>query len=197
MALIKIDGRKAIGILKTGGLVFVPTETVYGIAVDALNEKALQRIYQLKKREMGKPISVLVGSVGVLKQIAEFSDPVEIDLMQRYWPGPLTILLKAKANLPLALHQNTGNVAVRISSHPETFVLSQDFGGVISATSANPSGMEAANSMAMLQNYFGNLKEDYYVIDGGTLPPAQASTLVQVIRGKINVIRQGAISFPS
>jgi L-threonylcarbamoyladenylate synthase len=182
---------EAARVLAGGGIVVYPTETLYGLGVDALNEAALRRLAELKVREAGKPIAVLIGDTRMLRDLVEEVPPQAATLMRRFWPGPLTIVFPARASLSPLLTGAEGGIGVRLSSHPIATALVRAVGRPVTAPSANPAGMPPPTTIEAARSYFGS-RIDYY-LDGGRLPGEPASTVVDV-RGELRIIREGAIA---
>jgi L-threonylcarbamoyladenylate synthase len=180
--------RDAAAALERGEVVVYPTETFYGLAVDALDVAALARLCALKGRGADKAVSLLiVGDAMLARLVAEIS-PRARALMAAHWPGALTIALPARPGLPAALVAD-GFVALRESPHPVARALVNAFAGPITATSANPAGAAPARSAAEARAFFpGSI-----VVDGGDTPGGLASTLVRVRGDDLEVLRQGAV----
>ena len=181
----------AAAILRRGGLVVYPTETLYGLGADAFNRKALERLVRIKGREAGKPIAVLVRDLDMLDQVAaEIPKTAEL-LAQRFWPGPLTIVFAARAHLSELLTGGSGSIGVRVSSHPRAAALVRALDKPLTAPSANPAGQPPPRSIDAARRYFGD-NVDYY-LDDEILPGEPASTIVDV-RGRVRIVRHGAIA---
>ena len=181
---------RAVEVLRLGGAIVYPTETLYGLGVDACDERALQRLVALKGREEGKPISVLVSDGAMLHSIvAEIPAQAEI-LMRRFWPGPLTLALPAKPSVSRLLTGGGGSIGVRCSSHPVATALAAGLGRPITTPSANPAGATAPTALAQARAYFGDHVDVY--IDGGTLAGGPGSTVVELVP-ELKIIREGAI----
>ncbi len=184
---------RGFAILRQGGIVAFPTETYYGLAVDPFNPDALSRLFAVKKRETTKPILTLVSDRDQLSQLVPVVPvPFQI-LMDRFWPGPLTLVIAGGTELPSLLTGHTNTVGVRQSSHPVARQLSSSFGSPITATSANISGCAPAVNAVEIVNTFGT--EIDMVIDGGTTPGGAGSTLVGIDQGRLRLIREGVIPF--
>lgn len=182
---------KAVAFLKDGQVVAYPTETIYGLGVDVTNEKAIKRLYELKRRDYGLPISILVSDMAMLTHyVGEISDSVRL-LIRRFWPGPLTILFPAGPNISTSLTTNTGKIGVRLSSHPVATALVRAFGGPITTTSANLSGFPPSLSVKHIQKYFQ--ERIPCVIDGGECEPSRGSTVIDVSDDTMAIIREGSI----
>ena len=183
----------AIEVLKAGGVVAYPTETFYGLGVDAFNEDALQRIYAIKQRDFFQPLSVLIPRQDSLSEYAEDTPEVAWKLMDRFWPGPLTLVVSAASCLPSVLCSQTNKVAVRISSHPIAKALTEDLGSPITATSANISGATSPTTPEEVARQLGDTVD--LIIDGGQTKGDKPSTIVDVTQTPPQLIREGAIPF--
>jgi L-threonylcarbamoyladenylate synthase len=183
---------RAIASLKSGNVIVFPTETVYGLGADALNPAAVEKVFQLKGRNPNSPIPVIVADQAMLQGVVEKIPPVARTLMEQFWPGPLTLVLPAAPGMPKQLLNRTGGVGVRISSQLIATGLAQSFGRPLTATSANPSGQQAASTIEQAQNYFASDIEIF--LDGGKLPSKTGSSVVEVIDDRIKIIRAGEIT---
>jgi L-threonylcarbamoyladenylate synthase len=185
---------EAVLALSRGGIVSIPTESTYGLAVDALSAVALERLFALKSREPGKPPPILISDEAMLKLLVDHVPQKAQELMARFWPGPLTLVLPARADLPKSLAEALvldGGIGVRRSPHPIADALTQAFGRPITATSANPSGQPAAVRASQVWDYFG---DSLYILDGGDAPGAPPSTVARVDdSGQITILRAGAL----
>ena len=186
---------QAIASLKRGDVIVFPTETVYGLGADALNPAAVERIFQLKGRNPDTPIPVIVADQAMLKDLVEEIPPIAKNLIEQFWPGPLTLVLPAAPGIPRQLLNRTGGVGVRISSQVIATQLARELGRPLTATSANPSGRPAAATIEQAQDYFAGEIEIF--IDGGKLPSKTGSSVVEVIENRIKIIREGEISVES
>jgi L-threonylcarbamoyladenylate synthase len=184
--------RQAIASLNCGDVIVFPTETVYGLGADALNPAAVEKVFQLKGRNPNSPIPVIVADQAMLQGVVEKIPPVARTLMEQFWPGPLTLVLPAAPGMPKQLLNRTGGVGVRISSQLIATGLAQSFGRPLTATSANPSGQQAASTIEQAQNYFASDIEIF--LDGGKLPSKTGSSVVEVIDDRIKIIRAGEIT---
>jgi L-threonylcarbamoyladenylate synthase len=182
----------AVAALKGGEVVVFPTETLYGLGADALNEAAVEKVFCLKGRDPAAPIPVLAANEAMLGQLVDTIPPLARRLMQRFWPGPLTLVLPARAHVPKPLKNDTGGIGVRISSQPIAMQLIQALDRPLTATSANPSGKEPARTLLEAQTYFAGAVNAF--IDGGTLTSKSGSTVVEVRGERLKIIREGDIS---
>ncbi|MEE9542552.1 MAG: L-threonylcarbamoyladenylate synthase, partial [Thermodesulfobacteriota bacterium] len=138
---------EAVAALRLGGIVAYPTETFYGLAVDPFNEDAVKDLFSLKGRAFKEPVSVIIGDVSMLDTMVEDLSPKAERLTEEFWPGPLTVVLPAKAEVPdlLTAKSSTGpTIGVRVPGCETARRLSIEFNGPITATSANPSGLKSA-----------------------------------------------------
>jgi L-threonylcarbamoyladenylate synthase len=187
------DINQAAAILKDGGLIAFPTETYYGLAVDPFNEAALKRLFSIKKRPAVKPVLVLIPSREDIFQMIDAVPDAAGKLMDRFWPGPLTMVFSARRELSVMLTGGTGTVGVRISPHPIAQALLKAYGGPLTATSANISGEIAAVTEAEVKNTFGS--DIDMVLGGGRTPGKKPSTLIKFNGNSIECIREGCIPF--
>ena len=178
-------------IIKNGGIVVFPTETVYGIGTNGLNENSIKRLYEVKQRPLNKPISLLVNNIEMIEQITQNISELEYKLIKKFMPGPFTIILKKKALIPNILTANGDTVGIRMPENKVALKLIEYAGVPIATPSANISGKPSGTTLDMINNDFGE-KVDYF-IDGGKSKIGVASTIVQVIGGKPHILREGAI----
>ena len=176
---------------KEGGVIAYPTETFYGLGADPFNPVAVERLFSLKGRPPASPISLIIGDRTMLKGLVAEVPRAAIVLMERFWPGPLTLVVKASASIPASLIAGPGKVGVRLSSHPVARALSQACSSPITATSANPSGRKPPTTAQDVLGYFGSSLD--VLIDGGELTGRLGSTVVDVSGGKAVVLREGEI----
>lgn len=190
---IDLDKLKEISkIIKNGGIVVFPTETVYGIGTNGLNKESISRLYEVKQRPINKPISLLVSSIEMAETIAKDITDMEYKLMEKFFPGPLTIILKKKSIVPDNLTNNTDTVGVRM---PDNIIAKEliEYANVPIATpSANISGKPSGTDINTIMNDFKD-KVDYY-IDGGKSKLGISSTIVKLENGYPVILREGSIS---
>ena len=177
--------------LAEGEVIAYPTETIYGLGADVMSRKAVKRIYDLKARDYGLPISILVADIKMLREVAAEIPEGALHLMKKFWPGALTILLKAADSIPKGLVTNTGKVGVRISSHPVAAAIVEKFGRPITTTSANLSDFPPSLSVKHIQKYFGDKLP--CIVDGGACEPTRGSTVVDLAQESMRIVRDGAI----
>lgn len=177
-------------IVHDGRIVALPTETYYGLAVDPFNEQAVDRLLQLKGREEGKPILVLIGQRAQLPLLVRGVSSLAEFLIDRFWPGPLTILFEAQPSLPPNLTAGTGTVGVRLSSCGPLIDLLA-ITGPLTGTSANRAGGPPAQEARYVQKALG--PDVDLIIDAGPTPGGPPSTVVEA-RGAVRLIREGAVT---
>jgi L-threonylcarbamoyladenylate synthase len=180
---------RAVAALRRGEVVAFPTESTYGLAVDARSPSALERLFALKRREPGKPPPLLVADRAMVDTLAALVPARAERLMADFWPGPLTLILPARAALPAAVTSAAG-VGMRRSPHPMAQALCAGFGGAITASSANRSGEPPATDAAEVRAVFSTIE----ILDGGATPGGPPSTVVIVDEaGRLTVLRAGAL----
>jgi L-threonylcarbamoyladenylate synthase len=182
---------RAIEALKRGEVIVFPTETFYGLGADAFNEAAVQRVVSLKGRDPENPVPIIIADEEMLKDVVAGVPHVAQRLIDRFWPGPLTLVLPAQKNLPAPLLNRDGGVGIRISGHPLATELAHELGHPLTATSANPSGKSPAQTIEEARSYFSGKIEIF--IDGGRLRGKRGSTVVEVRKDRIKIIREGEI----
>ena len=182
--------RAAADTLRAGGVVAIPTETFYGLAAAALDAGSVRRIFELKGRPDSKPLLVLVDSVAMAKTVAHVTDAAR-DLMARYWPGALTLVLPALAVVPSVVTAGTGTLGVRLSPHPIARGLVELLGEPVTAPSANPNGMAPPTTADRVLAHFPD--GITLVLDGGPTPGGQPSTVLDLTVDPPRVLRQGAV----
>ena len=180
---------KGIQILKQGGVIAFPTDTVYGLGADAFNSNAVKRIYDIKKRPKHLPLPLLIGDIKQLDILAEPLSEIALFLARRFWPGGLTLVVPKAVRLPGYLG-NT-NIAVRVPAHPVCLALIQAINNPLIGTSANISGRPSALTAGEVRQQLGN--EVDLIIDGGRCPGGGESTVVDVTGGEVVILRQGII----
>jgi len=187
----------ALALIARGGVVAIPTDTLYGLAADAVNPAALERVYAVKGRPADMPLPVLVSGWAQTKAVAEVSGrggAVARRLAQRYWPGPLTLVLPAAAGLPPRLTGGRDTIAVRMPDHPAPLALARGLGRPITGTSANASGAPDITGPEELRRSLGGLVDG--IIAGAAPPRGIASTIVAVSpEGSLTLLRAGALDY--
>ena len=178
--------------MNTGGIIAIPTDTVYGLAVRAFDPAAVARVFEVKGRDSQTPLPLLLTGFEMVEQCAS---PVSIyaeRLANVFWPGPLTIVVPRSHHIPDAVTSGGPNVGLRVPDHPVPVALAGALGEPITGTSANRTGEPAFTSYQSLKLRLGS--ELDYIIDGGALPLRPASTVVDLTGDLPLILRQGGVS---
>lgn len=176
-------------VLGESGLIVLPTESFYGLAVAPFDEQALAKLWRVKGRSEGKPILVLIGDRPQLEPFVQSISPAATVLMNAFWPGPLTIVFPAAAGLSDAVTAGTGSVGIRLSAWQPLGDLLRRVGPV-TGTSANREGMPPPRRAEEVQHSLGDAVD--LIIDAGPTPGGQPSTVIDA-RGPIRIIRDGTV----
>ena len=177
--------------LMNGDLVVYPTETVYGIAADIFNQKAVKNLYMVKNRPFDMPLSVAVADKDMVENIALMTRPVE-KLIDAFLPGPLTIITKKNPGVPDIVTSMSHKVGIRIPDNKVAIELIEEFGGPIVATSANLHSRPDSVNVDTAIDDFGDSVKTY--LDNGPCTLGKPSTIVWIMDDKVEVIRQGEIT---
>lgn len=181
----------AVQCLQQGQIVAFPTETYYGLGVDPQNKSAVQALFNLKKRPVNKPLLLLVQDRAQLSGLVSAIPPELEPLMEKYWPGALTLIFPAHPSLNTIITAGTHTVGLRISPNKVAEKLVRRFAGAITATSANISGMSPAVTAQQVVDMFGN--DIDYVLDGGDTTAGLCSTIIAVKKSQLQVLRHGVV----
>ena len=181
---------QAIQLLRDGGVVAFPTDTVYGVGVDPLQPEAVRRLYRIKGRPDNKPIAILVGSIEDVERVAQSPSEHFSRLADRFWPGGLTLIVDAR-DLPPEITAGGSTVGVRMPDHPLTLELLRGFGGPIATTSANRSGENPATSAEEVDVQLGDRVN--LIVDGGDTITKVASTVLDLSVSPPKIRRHGSI----
>ena len=170
-------------IIRQGGLVIFPTDTVYGIAADYTNASAMQRLREVKKRSEGKPFSVLISQVGLISNYTSTNDPALYKLISRYWPGPLTVVVP--------MRNDGGTIGIRMPDHAIALKLIQEAQCALAAPSANLEGAkEPTTCQEALKDLDGSVE---VAIDGGPSKIGRGSTVVDLTQKEPVILREGVL----
>ncbi len=185
--------RYAADQIRAGEVLGMPTDTFYGLAADPFNLRAVDRVYEIKTRSRHKPLSLLIESVDQAEELALALPEEFTQLARRFWPGPLTIIIRAGSRLPLKVTANTGNVALRIPQSKIALAVVQAAGIPITATSANLSGAAECTTAEAVRDQLQD--RIAIIVDGGTSPREVASTIVDLTdsEARWRILREGAI----
>lgn len=187
----KSDIRRAVGVLKRQGVLVFPTKGLYGLGADAFSPDAVSRVFAVKRRAHRMPLLVMVPDLDemgkVVRCVPAFARPL-MDL----WPGGITLVFEAGEGVPSGLTGGTGKIGIRIPAHPVAKALVRNFGGPITATSANLSGGPAVSDLANLDPRIG--AEVDLIVDAGVLAGGAGSTVLDATCWPPRIIREGAVS---
>jgi len=199
MIVLKVDSRRpdpdsirqAADAIRAGELVIFPTETVYGLAADAVNEAAIRRVFEAKGRMEGHPLPVQVGGIEQLAGVVARAPVSAAILARKFWPGPLTLVMEKAASLSELVTAGTGKVGVRVPDHPVALALLRELGTPIVASSANLTGEPpAGNAEDAIRQLGGSVA---VVLDSGESEIGVVSTVVDVTVDPPVILRRGAI----
>ena len=188
-----IDLERAVAVLKNGGVVAIPTDTLYGLAADVFNTAALDRVFAVKGRPDDLALPVLVSGWEQVKRVAKNFPPQAQNLAEQFWPGALTLVFEKISGLPDRLTAGGPTVAVRMPGHPVPIQLIDGLGGPITGTSANISGDADLLTLAELTDQIGSRVD--YIVKSGPVPEGKASTVIDITSGHPKLLRDGAIPF--
>lgn len=178
--------------LQNGAIGIFPTDTVYGIGCDAFNEKAIHRLFEYKQRDYSKPINVLISNFDMLNYFVEDISEKEKILINKFWPGALTIIFKKNNNVSNLLTAGLNTIGIRMPNNQIVLDLINYSNIPLATTSANLSGKDSGIKINDFYDLFNN-KVDF-IIDNGITSIKKASTVVQIINDKPHILREGSIS---
>ena len=187
-----IELEEAVRSLNSGGVVVFPTDTLYGLGADVFSLAALQRIFSIKGRRADLALPVLVAGLDQVEAVAQPMSAQAQRLAERFWPGPLTLVMRRSPDLPGLVTGGADTVAVRMPGHPVPLELARRLERPITGTSANRSGQPDLLDLSALENQLGNLVD--HIIQTGPVPAGTASTIVNVTGDTPQLLRGGAIS---
>lgn len=191
MAEIGIDLHKAATLLQQGFPLAIPTETVYGLAANALDENAVKKIYTVKNRPLNNPLILHIGNKTDIEKYTLNIPEIAYQLIDKFWPGPLTLLLPKKNNVPEIITHGMHRVAVRMPNHPLTLKLLNLLPFPLAAPSANPSGYISPTNVNHVQQQIGD--KIPYILDGGSCTQGIESTIIGFENNETIVYRLGAL----
>ena len=181
----------AAEVIANGGVIAFRTDTFYGLGADPFNAAAVARIRELKGREDDKPILLLISDTAIVGRVIAQRSEAFTRAAAAFWPGPLTIIGAAVPELPEAITAGTGTVGVRLPADETVRALVRECGGVLTATSANPSGREPACSAEQVANYFPRGLD--LIVDGGLVTVTEPSTVLDATTTSPRIVREGAL----
>ncbi len=183
---------RAAQAIQRGELVAFPTETVYGLAADAFNENAVERVFEVKGRPKNNPLPVQVASVQDVFSLAIDVPASALRLMEKFWPGPLTLVLRASPHVSELITAGTGKIGIRIPDHPVALALIRSAGTPIVAPSANKSGEPPPTTAEQVLAYFDGKIE--IVLDAGPTEIKVSSTVIDITEKPPRILREGSIT---
>lgn len=182
----------AAAVIKKNGVVIMPTYGLYGLGGDAFQTSAVKRIFKIKNRILEKPLLVLISHQGMLQHIVTDIPPMATHLMDAFWPGRVTLVMKGCKGLPDELYSNTGKVGVRMVAHPVAAALVKAVGRPITGTSANLSGSCGCSDIRAIENEVAASVD--MVLDAGTLTGGPGSSVIDVTGKTPVILRQGCVT---
>ncbi len=183
--------KEGVTILRNGGVIAYPTDTLYGLGSHYLSVEAVRRIYRVKGRPVGKGLPLLLSGVGEMGLLALETPPLALALAEAFWPGALTLVLKARPGIPAEITGEGGMVAVRVPDHSIPRRLAVGAGGPIIGTSANVSGGPDPITAQDVERALGDAVD--CIVDGGPAPKGKPSTVVDLTGSRPRVARLGAV----
>ena len=182
---------QAAKIIRKGGIVAFPTETVYGLGADAFNALAVARIFEVKGRPYFDPLIVHVANPADVEKLVKEIPPSAKKLMERFWPGPLTVVLLKVNNIPDIVTAGLRTVAIRMPNHPMALSLIKESRCPIAAPSANPFGYLSPTTAEHVREQLGDRVD--LILDGGPCPVGVESTIVSFLEKKSRLLRPGGV----
>ena len=182
----------AAGVIRKGGVIVFPTRCLYGLGADAFNPEAVERIFKLKRRPAEKPILILIDDPVRLKRLVTTVSGTATAIMDRFWPGRVTLVFDAREDVPDYLTAGTGKIGIRLAGHPVAAALAKAIQGPITGTSANVSGRPGCHQIEGLEPEVTEQLD--LILDAGPLQGGRGSTVVDVTGEVPRVLREGVVS---
>ena len=186
-----MDTDLIVKILSEGKIVIMPTDTVYGIVCDALDTNAVDKIYKIKNRDYNKPMVILVSDIDMLKKYTSSINSLEEELINKYLPGKMTIILNKNELIPSIVSSNMDTIGIRIPDNKELVDIITKLNRPIVATSCNVSNSDVITSIKLLEDSIKNNVD--YIYDGGIIN-RDSSTIVRVKNNKVEIFRKGSLA---
>jgi L-threonylcarbamoyladenylate synthase len=184
--------RQVAQVITAGGVIAFRTDTFYGLGADPFNRAAVQRIKNLKGREDNKPILIVISERDLLERFILHPSPAFHQLANAFWPGPLTLVGKARPEVPVEITAGSETIGVRLPNDDRVRALVRSCGGALTATSANPSHAAPAGNAQGVRNYFGHAVD--LIVDDGDATTDQPSTVVDVSGAEVKLVREGVLA---
>lgn len=192
---IDAAARRAAAVLREGGIVLYPSDTLYGLGADALSDEAVAKVAAIKGRDPDKPVHALVADVGMAARLGEVSESVRC--MAEYLPqGKVTFIVKRRSEFRTGIFRSRDTFGFRVPDHAFCFALLHRVGGPVTATSANVAGMEPERTVAGILAQLGEAAEGIALAieDGGAAGSRAASTVLDLSHGELQILRKGTVS---
>ncbi|WP_027721001.1 L-threonylcarbamoyladenylate synthase [Maridesulfovibrio zosterae] len=186
--------QEAINIIKTGGVLIYPTETLFAVGADACDERAANRVALIKGRPVSKPLPLIIGSMEQLDLVTSFASADLLRIASHFWPGPLSILVKAREELPSAVKDSRGYTSVRWTDHPLASSLCLKARTPLIATSANMSGKPATADVSKLDADLTVMVEGVFDSEPGPRGGSPSTVIEPFKDGRIKILREGVVS---
>ena len=183
--------QRAVAYLQGGGVVAFPTDTFYGLGADVYSEEAVSRVFRIKGKGTDGSLPVLLADTSGLSEVAVSIPTAAWQLAEWFWPGPLTLVLERAEAIPATVSGGRSTVGVRVPDNPLARALVRELGRPITGTSANPTGLSPATSAAEVRSQLGDAVD--YVLDGGTCPGGQPSTVLDLTGPRPRILRSGKL----
>ena len=184
--------QEAAEIIRNGGVIAFPTRCLYGLGADAFNARSVDRIFKIKRRPAARPVLILIDSPDRLERLATHISRSAQVIMERFWPGRVTLVFEASAVVPGTLTAGTGKIGIRLAGHPVAAALARAVQGPITGTSANVSGCPGCHQIEDLQPAVTEQLD--LVLNAGPLKGGRGSTVVDVTGDIPRVLREGVVS---
>lgn len=186
-----MDIERICNVIENGGLVITPTDTIYGIMADATNEAVIKKVFEVKQRSYNKPLIVLVDSFEMLENYTEEISEKERKIIDKFWPGLVTIIFKKNSKISNLITGGNDTVAIRIPDNKDLLKIISKLNRPVISTSANITGTEVITSIEMLEKDL--IDKIDYIEDGGILNN-ESSTIIKIDDDKVNILREGKIT---
>ena len=185
---------RAAAVLRDGGVILYPTDTLYGLGADALSDEAVAKVQKIKGRDENKPIHAIVAGLAMAETYVIVNKPARL-LAKKFLPGPLTLVLKKKANVHSGIGRGMDTFGIRIPDNEFCLALAREFGKPYTTTSANRAGDTSQLTPEAILAQLGESAASIIdlIVDAGILPEKQPSTIVDVSAGEVKILRNGAI----
>ncbi len=183
---------KAAGVLRRGGIIVYPTDTLYGLGADALSDEVVARMHAIKGSDPAKPTHCVVANLAMAEKYVEVNDAAR-KIAEKFLPGPLTLILNKKPGVEGGIASGMGTFAIRIPDNEFCIELAKTLGRPYTATSANKNGVEPAMTVEKIVAQLDSGKGIDLAIDAGLAPRAKPSTIINLVSGHPSILREGAI----